>query len=429
MRFAIIDVTGKADDPRFDGMAVRYLKYELERLGATVVNLPQLADIVLLSSVSAAHWKSVPSLIKKNGIRRNRQKIILGGQCSTSPKSFEDYVDIICVGEGRRFIETLVNGGFNEAAKLPNSWIKGEDREVIPDYDFPYDIPPIKCLDGQTRIFASRGCKKKCLFCQIGWDREYTENSPERVAYLEKQLITNRHKINYVTNDLPSLSFFNQLNHYEHFSGSYSHLKIMLQEIGLKSLYSKMGDNPSIRIGVEASSERLRRFIGKPIKTKDLLETSCLLLNYGFKVKWFMILGLPGETDDDFMELRECVNYVKHNVTRGLLRINFTAFQPFPSTPLCIPPLEDSYQTRIDSFYDWFFEKSGYTCRVQLLRGCKPASRLEQAMGIMSCTEEELRRGWLFHDPPNWRVRYAYRDKIRIAYNAYAKKTGLPVGK
>lgn len=427
MRFAIIDAIGTKADPRFDGMAVKYLTWELNRLGANIVKLPQLADIVLISTVSAGEWQVVPSCIKKYGINRRKQKIILGGQSAMSPKIFEDYVDIICVGEGRTFLETLVKDGFDATKKLANSWFKGDTKEVIPDYNFPYDIPPIKCMDGLTRIFASRGCRKKCLFCQVGWERPYSENSFERVTYLNRNLL-NGHTINYVSNDLPSLSYFNKLDHYQHFSGSYSHLKMAIDDLGINTLVKRLGTNGSIRIGVESISERLRKFIGKPIESKSLLDITVNLLNAGIKFKWFVICGLPGERDDDYEELKNVVSYLKHHVTKGMLIINFTTFAPNSPCPLCIPPLEDSYQDRMERFYNWFLNGRGYTRRVRFFRGSNPETRLSRSIGYMGCTEDELRRGWLHDDPPNWRVKYAYRDKIRRAYNVYAKKVGLPIG-
>lgn len=430
MRFAVIDALGKDIDPRFDGMAVKYLNWELNRLGANVVKLPQLADIILISTVSAGEWHVVPSCIKKHSIDRLRQKIILGGQASLSPKVFEDYVDIICVGEGRVFLETLVKQGFDTARNLPNSWVKGDTREVIPDYNFPYDIPPIKCMDGLTRIFASRGCRKKCLFCQVGWEREYSENSFENVSSLDKELSMVGHRVNYVSNDLCGLSYFDKINHYRHFSGSFNHLKTAIETIGMKKIVQKLGTMyGSIRIGVESVSERLRRFIGKPINSRDLLDITCNFLNAGIKFKWFMICGLPGETDDDYEELKMYISYIKKNVDKGMLHISFTSFLPNSPCPLCIPPLEDSYQDRVNSFYNWFFDGAGYTRKVRILKGCEPKSRLLQSIGYMGCSEDDLRRGWLYDDPPNWRVRYTYRDKIRRAYNVYAKKVGLPIGK
>jgi radical SAM superfamily enzyme YgiQ (UPF0313 family) len=276
--------------------------------------------------------------------------------------------------------------------------------------------------DGIVRLFASRSCKKKCLFCQVGWQTAYQENDDARLLRQYSALRAAGYKVNVVTNDAPALSFFDELKVLEHFSASYSQVQQILRD-GVDSIIGKV---KSMRIGVEAPSQRLRYWIGKPIPTEGLYRTSVDLLNAGIGVRWFMIAGLPGEREEDYDELREIVRRARHDIQKGILALSFTAFCPDPAAPLCLVPLDDDYWERFERFWKWFFGV-GRTHRVSIMRCGGPKSRMSNAVGSMGCSEQDIRRGWLDRDPPNWRVRYPLRHLTRRAYNSYARKAGLPL--
>ena len=267
--------------------------------------------------------------------------------------------------------------------------------------------------------------KKKCLFCHIGWATTYRENDAEFLKNQYDRLINAGYKVNVVTNDAPALSFFDELTVLEHFSASYSQTQDLIRDSG--GINALVGKVKSVRFGVESPSTRLRKIIGKPFETEALFELSCKLLNLGIGVRWFMIAGLPGEQAEDYNELKEIVRRARHEIEKGALQLSFTAFCPDAGAPMCLSPLDDGYWDRFDDFWKYFFEKDGFTRKIQLFRCAGTKSRLEHAMASMGASEVELRNGWLHKDPPNWRVKYSYRDMARRAYDVYAKRTGLPV--
>lgn len=401
------------------------MDWEIRQSGGRIVE-PRDADVVCVTVISPHEWQCVPRMLKRVGVipdkaQRLRQRVVLGGQGATSPAIFDPFVDAACVGEGRRFLQVLVREGLPAAMALPHAWVPGETREVEMDNDFPWDAPPIKAEDGIVRLYASRGCKKKCLFCHTGWSVPYREGDEADLVREYKALRKAGYRVNVVTNDAPALSFFDALDGVEHFSASYSQTKRMLESGGMDMLKGVR----SVRFGVESPSTRLRSAVGKPIDTWALYDATVALLNEGIGVRWFMIAGLPGETAEDYEELIEVVRRVRHDARKGALQLSFTAFCPDSAAPLCLAPLDDSYWERFDRFWKWFFEGDGYTRRVQLFRCAGPASRLEHAIGSMGATEAELRRGWLDRDPPNWRIRYAYRDRARKAFDVYRRKVRL----
>lgn len=419
--YGIVDATATQTEARFRGLAAKYLEWQVAQLGGEIV-VPAQADIVLTTVVSPHEWRCVPRALKKHGVNRDRQKVVLGGQGALSPAIFDPYIDVACVGEGKNFLTTLVSKGYDAALQLPCVWIPGDTREVVPDSDFPWDAPPVMGEDRIVHIYASRGCHKKCLFCHTGWSVDYRENAnTERLLAQQRQLTAAGYRVNVVTNDAPALSFFGSLQKVEHFSASYSQLLDMMKS-GIGKVIGKV---KSVRIGVEAPSYRLRKLIGKPIPRDGLESLTFDLLNHGIGVRWFMIAGLPGETQGDWEELKDTVVAARHRVRKGTLQLSFTAFCPDASAPLCLAPLEDSYHERFTSFWHWFFDGAGYTRRVQLFKCAGPQSRLEHAIGSMAADEARLRQGWADIDPPNWRIRYAHRDVARRAYDIYARRVGL----
>jgi hypothetical protein len=419
--YGIIDATVNHTEERFRGLAAKYLDWRVRSLGGEIVS-PCEADFVLATVVSPHEWECLPRALKRFGVNRPRQKVILGGQGALSPAIFDPFVDVSCVGEGDNFLKTLLLNGYDFALQLPCSWIPGDTREVIPDDDFPWDAPPVMGEDRVVHIFASRGCHKKCLFCHTGWSVNYRENDDvDSLLRQHRRLVNSGYRVNVVTNDAPALSFFDSIEKVEHFSASYSQL-LELMNGDIRKIVKKV---KSVRIGVEAPSYRLRKIIGKPIPKIGLEDLTFELLNHGIGVRWFMIAGLPGETNADWDELKETVILARHRARKGALQLSFTAFCPDSSAPLCLAQLDDSYFDRFSAFWHWFFDGPGFTRRVQLFKCAGPQSRLRHAIGSMAANEARLRRGWDDIDPPNWRIRYAYRDVARKAYNIYARRVGL----
>ncbi|HSW63397.1 MAG TPA: hypothetical protein VLH56_08815, partial [Dissulfurispiraceae bacterium] len=143
------------------GMASSWLKYELAKR-----NIPEAAideaDTLLITTSSQQGVAQVRGRLRR---LKNKKVIkILGGGGCYAPAIFENHVDAICVGEGKNFMDILLKDGFEAAKELPETWIKGETRAVVPSQNFPWEVPPIMNTDGFVRLFLSRGCKYKCLF-------------------------------------------------------------------------------------------------------------------------------------------------------------------------------------------------------------------------------------------------------------------------
>jgi len=232
----------------------------------------------------------------------------------------------------------------------------------------------------------------------------YQENpKPHDLLRTIRQLKTRNLRVAYLSNDPNQHSFSDKLPVIEH--GSYS--VAYMRQSGLPSARQ-------VRIGVEGVSERLRIAVFKPISHDDLLRCTVWLNQSGKSVRWFLIAGLPSETDADWDELRCILAEWKKLCAKGVLALSFTAWQPEPATPMGICPVDDSYWDRWCRFREWFFSGAGWSNRVKLMAPACPRTRMASAVARMGLTETELRSGGVAG--PNDRVAYphkAQRDVIR----------------
>ena len=434
MRVAVLDAGFPRKPEEQSGLAANWLKWELARANVSL-SPANCADVVLVSHRTAQKPRGVLQALRVAGVAGKGQTIILGGQAAMQPAVFDGVVSACCVGEGTAFVAELLSSCSVQAAiALPCCWVPGETRRVFPCTEFPWHVGPIVGEDATVRVFASRGCRKMCAFCQVGWQMPYSEHPrPERVVAELSGLRATGRRTALVTNDVGALSFCGKIGMVGSGSASFAYINKLAANLGVAAVKEKLG---SVRLGVEGVSERIRKAAGKAIGGDALVKLTLALLAGGVGVRWFMIAGMPGESATDWDELKECVLAVKRNARKGAVQVSFTAFVPEPATPLCIAPLDDGYADRYADFDAWFFRTTAFSRRVQIMKPCNPASRLIGAMNAMAATESELRRGWEVHDPPNWRVVYPHQHSLRRAWRRYAQqmmiarnKEGMDVGK
>jgi len=375
------------------GMAALWLRWYIPRCGGTLTE-PQDADALLVTCVDPRNWTVLKAVRKRYPGRR----VFAGGAGALAPYSLGLHCDAVCVGNGERFVETLIHDGVDSAMSLPESWVDGQTRPVEVAGGFPWGCPPIQCEDGAYRVWCGRGCRKKCAFCQTGWAMEYEENpEPARLMESIKALQTEKKPFAYLSNDPNQHSFAAMLPPIDH--GSYS--LDFIRRNGPPSARQ-------VRLGVEGVSERMRKAVGKPIAYDDLVKSAAWLNSLGKSVRWFMIAGLPGENDADWQEIRRAVMDWKRICSKGVLALSFTAWQPEPATPLGIARVTDEYWPRWEAFREWFFSGSGWSNRVKLMAPAGPKTRMESAVARMGLTVDELRRGGQWG--PNDRVAYPHKD-------------------
>jgi len=257
--------------------------------------------------------------------------------------------------------------------------------------------------DGAYRVWAGRGCKKKCKFCPTGYSFVYSENPDgDRLARDARLLISQGKRVAYLSNDLMQHSFAAKLPDVEHGSFSVEYMR----KNGLPKARQ-------IRIGVEGVSQRLRTFVSKPISKRDVVDCTVWLNENKKSVRWFMLAGLPSETSEDWLELRESIQEWKRLTSKGVLGVSFTAFIPHPGTPFALEKVTDDYWVNYLEFKDWFFGGIGFSNRVKLMFPQQPEQRVKKAMFTLGLSESQVREGG--HQSPNNRLLYPYQKQIDAA--------------
>jgi len=374
------------------GMAALWLRWHIPRCGGTIAD-PQDSDAIFVTCIDSRNW-TVLKAVRKRYFGR---PVFAGGAGALAPYSLGLHCDAVCVGNGERFVATLCGCGVDAAMSLPESWVDGQERPVEVASGFPWQCPPIQCEDGAYRVWCGRGCRMRCAFCQTGWAMEYVEN-PDARGLLDTIKMLQRQNLAfaYLSNDPNQHSFSKLLPPINH--GSYS------------LNFIRRNGPPSarqVRLGIEGVSERMRKIIGKPIAHNDLVKSAAWLNSLGKSVRWFLVAGLPGETDEDWQELRRAVMEWKLICSKGVLALSFTAWTPQPATPLGIAPVTDEYWPRWNAFREWFFSGAGWSNRIKIMAPSMPATRMESAVASMGLTVDELRIGGRWG--PNDRVVYPHK--------------------
>ena len=364
------------------------------------------AKIICLSAIHPLQFNVVKRIRKEYP----RAWMIVGGGGALSPAVFSPYVDAVHVGDSTQIIKHLRDEDIDSINAMPNVLVEGK-YEVKPGCVFPWSAPFVRKEDGSIAVWCSRGCRKKCAFCQVSWGVKHVEH-PDPAALVRRVLkVAKKNKLSYLSNDVAALSFSARLPQSTSSSDTFDALK---KHLPLGRI---------ARIGVEGVSERLRLACGKPIPSEDLLRVTKWLFKNKKSVRWFLIAGLPGESQSDWDEIKSIVLDLSKTTDKGVLELDFNAWVPEPASPLGCVPIDDRYWELYNEFREWFFRRA-WSPRLKIHRCLKPDNRAKKSALQMGTSINEVYAP-SGYGPNNRLIRYPYVDKRDKALQRYKRRAGM----
>jgi radical SAM superfamily enzyme YgiQ (UPF0313 family) len=142
----------------------------------------------------------------------------------------------------------------------------------------------------------------------------------------------------------------------------------------------KAGGVETLAIAPEAGSQRLRDMMGKGIDQGDIDATASALLEEGMEnLRVYVMIGLPGETEEDVEALVEMVaGLARHSVSAGgrdrrfrRITVSVNQFIPKPVTPFQWEPLErpETVKRRLGRIRAAFRARGPVRIQAESLRG------------------------------------------------------------
>jgi radical SAM superfamily enzyme YgiQ (UPF0313 family) len=314
-------------------------------------------DVFAFSVSFEWDYTNVVTLLRLGGLkpraaeRTGRDPLVVIGGAVTfiNPEPLAPFADVIAAGEGEALIPSLLTAfkgasdrddllrrlaadrgfyvpGFYDVSHRPDGTI--EAFVPRPQTGAPPVVkkaalkttdavdPPATTIFTPDTEFGSRflievvrGCANLCRFCWAGYNYLPVRAFPkERILQLAERARPHSHRAGLVSIalcDHPEIEEI--LTRLVEMGYSISPASLRLDDLTppLLELLRRSGER-TITIAPETGSDRLRRVINKTVTNDEILAAADMIFASGFdNLKLYFMIGLPTETDDDLVAIRD----------------------------------------------------------------------------------------------------------------------------
>lgn len=371
------------------------------RLATLESQLP-VADVDVLAFSVSFEWDytNVLTMLRLAGVplradeRDDRHPlVVLGGAISfLNPEPLAPFVDLVCVGEGEVLVPDLVKAigeGGGHAAILrrlvgrPGMYVPalveilydvdGRVDGFAPAADPPVRVPVTKAAlktaemaePPATTVFSPdtefgsrllievvRGCANLCRFCWAGYNylpvRAFDADRILRLAETARPHASRVGLVSIALCDHPEIERILGRLHELGYRISPASLRLDDLTEPIVRLLRASGER-SITIAPETGSDRLRRVINKTVTNAQILDRAELVFAAGIEnLKLYYMLGLPTETDEDLVAIRDLTAAIRDLMMRyargrgavGRIVASVNPLVPKPGTAYQWMPME-----------------------------------------------------------------------------------------
>ncbi|WP_297598106.1 TIGR03960 family B12-binding radical SAM protein [uncultured Cetobacterium sp.] len=296
--------------------------------------------------------------------------IMAGGTCMMNPIPMEKFLDFFVIGDGEDTMtllaETLVKlAGKSKEEKLDaikdfegvyipklHKGVKRIKRAIVQDLDKTPSysdqlVPYIQIVHDRASVEIQRGCTRGCRFCQAGIVyRPVRERSLEKNIELIEDMLYNTGYSEISLSSLSSSDYTAITPLIENLQKKYENKNLAISLPSLRmnthsvdvAVNISGGKRTGFTFAPEAGSQKMRDVINKGVTEDEIIETAEAAVKAGWdNLKFYFMIGLPFETDEDVMGIYELVKKVTYLCRRIRKRVNITAsisnFVPKAHTP------------------------------------------------------------------------------------------------
>ena len=334
-------------------------KYLLETEGYTMTNDPEDSDVIIVNTcgfIDDAKRESIQRILELADSKEDKQKLVVSG---CLPKRFASDLK-----EEMPEVDLFI--GVNEYGRLPE--LLKEMPETKVDISETYDsfLPFLKRDLGEHPYSATlkiaEGCDNRCAYCAIpyirgGYRSKKKEDVLEEARYLAssgvKELILIAEDLtNYGTDIYDSYRLADLLRELVKVDGiEWIRLMYCYEDRITDDLISVMAKEPKIchyiDVPIQHSSDKVLKEMRRRSTGESIRATMAKLRKAmpDITIRTTLIVGFPGETDEDFADLMDFVR------TQRFQRLGVFSYSQEEGTPAGdredqIP--EDIKQERLD---------------------------------------------------------------------------------